>query len=1079
MVLLRSPLSAGFLALVIGAGIWGLSTLKLQTELLPILPPDLPSVRGLTDFSRLAIGEDDVFAVVDPSISEQDRVKLLEKIRPALEATKGVKQVVAPDESIAKNIGIFAAWVLLNSPPEVFSSMTQSLDYEEARARLSKIPSQLAGAVDPGEIARLQLDPLGLLGETDGGDAAAGMPDSGGFLRVTPEHPLVSTADDTGFVDALQSSLDITLREPARGKVLLTGSPVFKTEISRQMRGDILLMVGSAIVLLVGTFYAFYRTVRPLGWIMFFQVLAMLCGIVVARLLYGGLNVISIGFASILLGVGMDYSILVYHHFAAPHRDDLGVWQTLKRSIWFSAIITSLSFFLLAFSSFPALRQLAVLVGTGLLTTALFATWLLRDVLRATPPTAPPVLFRASGNSASWILHHRGLLVALAFLAMAAAAMMRPWARHYLLYNSDLAGIRPVGSNAYIGQEWLSALNPSEGDAIYLLRGPSYDALRVAAGSLAHTVNPASGNPAWRIPSETNSGKNISAWSSGTADVLRKAFAEEGLGDEWSGPTLQMADTLDAIKRGEEDPFAAIADVVTTMAGSDASGPFAVVRISNAAKNPVPAGGFGVDDQAVKVMPVSWVSLTSEVTALAQRDFRGLGTAILAGIVLLCWLVHRSARLVVLNLVALALSMAIFIGLLRVTGARLTPISLISMPLLFGLVVDYSLHILLALEHQQGDLRKTYDHLAAPVLLTGLSACIGFGAPMLTGQPALQNFGLVMDLGVIAAVFACLVLLPPLYLLGRTADYRDRTFYRQLYQSRSFDLILFGWRLLGRSGAWVISRVIGLFYAFTHPSTVNSVRSNLALLDPGKATFGAACRVFVNQAENFSSYGRLALLDRPIEVLDLLGEKAGLSLLKRAQREGRGCILVTGHFGFFEIGGLVMAQMGFPVVALTLPEPADGLTEWRADFRARWGVDTLVVGNSSLSAVEIVKHLRDGAFVASLADRPHDGNSVAVALPHGQMHFATGPALLGLLAKCPIIPVTIVRQRDGKYRMNAISYIEPHWLESGKQATIEHYTREIAKALVPAFVEYPDQWFHFARVSETPHTSVVVHEQSS
>ena len=97
----------------------------------------------------------------------------------------------------------------------------------------------------------------------------------------------------------------------------------------------------------------------------------------------------------------------------------------------------------------------------------------------------------------------------------------------------------------------------------------------------------------------------------------------------------------------------------------------------------------------------------------------------------------------------------------------MTPLSLISIPLLIGLAIDYSLHILMALEHERGDLHKTYDHLAAPVLLTGLSASIGFGVPMLTSQPALQNFGLVMDLGVISSVVACLVFLPCVYMLCR------------------------------------------------------------------------------------------------------------------------------------------------------------------------------------------------------------------------------------------------------------------------------------------------------------------------
>jgi lauroyl/myristoyl acyltransferase len=185
-------------------------------------------------------------------------------------------------------------------------------------------------------------------------------------------------------------------------------------------------------------------------------------------------------------------------------------------------------------------------------------------------------------------------------------------------------------------------------------------------------------------------------------------------------------------------------------------------------------------------------------------------------------------------------------------------------------------------------------------------------------------------------------------------------------------------------------------------------------LDPAQAGFASACRLFMNQSENFSTYSRLST--RPTsEVVDMLGFRQGFEHLQRARDGGQGCLLVTGHLGFFELGGLVMAQLGFPMTALTLPEPSTALTEWRADFRARWGVETIVVGNHSFSVLDIVRSLQNGAFVASLADRPYDGNSVAVDLPHGRIRFSTGPVLLALLAGCPIVPVGITRQPDGRH----------------------------------------------------------------
>ena len=242
---------------------------------------------------------------------------------------------------------------------------------------------------------------------------------------------------------------------------------------------------------------------------------------------------------------------------------------------------------------------------------------------------------------------------------------------------------------------------------------------------------------------------------------------------------------------------------------------------------------------------------------------------------------------------------------------------------------------------------------------------------------------------------------------------------------------------------------------------MRAVRANLSLLDPAKSGFGSACRLFMNQAENFSTYGRLSM--RPTsDVADMLGFRQGFEHLERARKGGKGCLLVTGHLGFFELGGLVMAQLGFPMTALTLPEPSTALTEWRADFRARWGVNTIVVGNGSFSVLDIVRALQNGAFVASLADRPYDGNSVPVTLPHGRIRFSTGPVLLALLAGCPIVPVGITRQPDGLYHIEARGYIEPKWQPEGRTSTLDFYTREVAAALVPLFVAYPEQWYHFA-----------------
>ncbi|MEI7775247.1 MAG: hypothetical protein WCK17_10780, partial [Verrucomicrobiota bacterium] len=408
------------------------------------------------------------------------------------------------------------------------------------------------------------------------------------------------------------------------------------------------------------------------------------------------------------------------------------------------------------------------------------------------------------------------------------------------------------------------------------------------------------------------------------------------------------------------------------------------------------------------------------------------------------------------------ISLSLFGALLLLTGIAMSELTLVSLPLLVGLVIDFSLHLLMTLEDQQGDISSTFKHLAAPVLLTGLSSSIGFGAPMLTGQPAMQNFGLVMDLGILSAVFACLFLLPPIYLvLNRTGDYRSRFFYKFSYNATGFEVMRIGWRLLGGAVVKAIARSIGLGYALTHRKTLAAVRQNLALFDPSRATFSSACRLFMNQAESLTNYGRLSTA-APSEVLNMVGDRSGFEYLQRALQRDGGCLLVTGHLGFFEFGGLLMSEMGFPITALTLPEPSTKLTQWRKDFRKKWNIDTIVIGNDSFSVLDVVRAIQDRRFVALLADRPYDHNSIPITMPHGSIPFSTGPALIALLAKCPIIPVGVLREKNGTFRLVAADYIEPRWLPEGREATLDHYTREIARSLLPLFASDPEQWFHFA-----------------
>ena len=759
--LLRSPIRLLVVVALLIGGAWAGFTLRLETELLPLLPGHLPSVRGLAEFQRRFASEREVYVVADPALPEAERAFAFQKLRPALAALPGVASVAAPGEDLAKDWPQLSAWAVWNLAPENFSRALAALAPERVQTQLAAIPEKLAGAPDPEELAKLQLDPLGLLSALGGENAQANESTQMGaflsgeappFLIVRSAEPLEDFWKCIAFTDAVRGAI------AGQTGLLLTGRPAFTAEISRQMRGDMALMMGAASVLLCAVFWAFYRTLRPLGWILFFQALALIVGLIVARICFGSLNVISMGFASILLGVSMDYSILVYHHFASGHDAQAKVWALLQRGIWFSAVTTAASFLVLAFSSFPGLRELSALVAAGLIASALFATWLLPLVLRARQPVAPPILDRAAQAAACGVNRWRRPLlaggVAVALLGGALAAF-----RTDRIYVAGMGQFQPASSEAWRAQQWLLQSDASVRDAIYLVQARTWEEVKAGTSALAAQVSGGKMSLwSYLLPAPANQSANRATWPAGTVARLRADFETAGLGEEWSASTLALCTALENAAAGNADAFRAAQPLLSTLASEHDGTITAVVRLPDAAEHPVPDGGFA--QNPAEILPVSWLSLGEELTALANHDLSRLGIWMLAALATLCALAQRSVRLFALNFAALLLALLALVVLLAATGTNLSPLSLLSVPLLLGLVIDYSLHILIALEHSRGDLTTTYQHLAAPVLLTGLSSCIGFGAPMLTRQPALRNFGLVMDLGIIAAVATCLVLLP-------------------------------------------------------------------------------------------------------------------------------------------------------------------------------------------------------------------------------------------------------------------------------------------------------------------------------
>ena len=210
-----------------------------------------------------------------------------------------------------------------------------------------------------------------------------------------------------------------------------------------------------------------------------------------------------------------------------------------------------------------------------------------------------------------------------------------------------------------------------------------------------------------------------------------------------------------------------------------------------------------------------------------------------------------------------------------------------------------------------------------------------------------------------------------------------------------------------------------------------------------------------------------------LSIYNLFRDLTGWEHFQAAQAQKRGVLLVTIHLGNWEFGAPLLTQRGIRLQVITGPEPQARLTEIRQAARARWGIETLPLGDNPFAAVEIIRRLEANNAVALLMDRPPAATAVPVQLFGKTFHASISAAELARASGCVVLPVYIPRTSSGY-----IAHILPEVpYERGalrnREASTE-FTERIMKAFEPALRLYLNQWYHFVPIWPKPareHTS--------
>jgi len=138
----------------------------------------------------------------------------------------------------------------------------------------------------------------------------------------------------------------------------------------------------------------------------------------------------------------------------------------------------------------------------------------------------------------------------------------------------------------------------------------------------------------------------------------------------------------------------------------------------------------------------------------------------------------------------------------------------------------------------------------------------------------------------------------------------------------------------------------------------------------------------IETVKTFTELGALWLW-RPENTLNLIKKVSGESLLQQARLAGKRIILLTPHFGAWELTGLY-AQTHYPMVALYRPPKILSLNEFILRARQRGGGHYVSIDRAGIRS--LYETLRRGDVVGILPDQvPHDKNNQTFAPFFGVM----------------------------------------------------------------------------------------------
>ena len=621
-----------------------------------------------------------------------------------------------------------------------------------------------------------------------------------------------------------QAASDLDIGSKYRARLRLTGEVPIADEEHATLQEGAFVNTGATIIVVLTILWLALRSPRLIVAVFVSLLVGFSITAAIGLALVGALNLISIAFAVLFIGLGVDFGIQFSVRYRAERHEVDDLRQSLLNTakyvgapLTLAAAATAAGFLSFLPTDYQGLSELGLLAGLGMIVAFLTSITLIPALLTLLRPAGEPAEmgFKVLAPIDRFMERRRIPIIIGTGLTVAAGLPLLYWLQfdfNPLNLRSpkveSVATFLELRSDPMIGASSIYVLAPdrkaAESDVAKLSKLPEVAAVRTiesfipddqqpklaAIRQLATMLDPVLRPDPSKKPA--TDADNIAALKAAAEGLTQSSDAQTGEGaaaaKRLAGDLLKLAQGSEEIRdRAQAAMISPLNTALDELRNYLQAQPVTLETLPpEIAREWVTQDGRFKIDILPKGDPNDNETLRAFARAVQNAEPNAIGGPIsilesgrtviraffeagfwsLASIAILLWIVLRRFGDVLLTLIPLLMAGVVTMELMVLFNMKLNFANIIALPLLLGIGVAFKIYYIMAWRAGQTDLLQS--SLTRAVMFSALTTATAFGSLWLSSHPGTSSMGKLMALALVTTMAAAVLFQP--VLMGRPRE---------------------------------------------------------------------------------------------------------------------------------------------------------------------------------------------------------------------------------------------------------------------------------------------------------------------